>query len=331
MKNKLFALFTVIFLFTSIALFFEVYVRIFVDTGMNYGIEMWKYATQVKTISKVSSIGHEHQAGSSARLMGVDVSINSKKLRDVEIPYVRNKGTLRVLMLGDSLTFGWGVEFNKTTSKLLEKQLNENGFKSEVINTGVGNYNTSMEVAYFLNEGKKYNPDIIVLNYFINDAEPTPKYDTDWLSRNSYAYVYGASRMDILLRQLGLRPGWEKYYSNLYKKTSLGRIETEKSIKTLADYSKKNDIKLIVVNYPELRNLKKYPFKIVQDFTNEIAKTVGATYVDLLDIVKGTDESKLWVTREDPHPNGYANTIFAEPIYLAVKKIISNPEFLPQN
>jgi len=331
MKNKLFGGMTVAIVVLSIVISFEIYVRMVVDNGMNYGLEMWKYASQIKTISENPEIGHEHKAKSFSRLMGVDVSINSKKLRDVEIPYKRSIDTLRVLMLGDSLTFGWGVDFDKTTSKLLEKKLNEDGIKSEVINAGVGNYNTSMEVAYFFSEGKKYNPDIIVLNYFINDVELTPKYDNGWLARNSFAYVFLTSRIDILMRQLGLRPDWEKYYSDLYDKASLGRIKTEKSIKSLAQYSKDNDIKLVIVNYPELRNLKTYPFGVVQDFISEIAKTAEVTYVDLLEIVKDTEEPKLWVSREDPHPNGYANKIFVNPILSAVELLITKRKLQPQN
>ena len=56
-------------------------------------------------------------------------------------------------MLGDSLAFGWGVPVEKTSSKQLEQMLINAGHDVEVINTGVGNYNTEMEVAYFLERG----------------------------------------------------------------------------------------------------------------------------------------------------------------------------------
>ena len=77
-------------------------------------------------------------------------------------------------MLGDSLTVGWGVNAEATFSKRLESLLNGNGTHAEVINAGAGNWNTIQEVQYFLTKGYKYRPDIIVLNYFLNDAEPVP-------------------------------------------------------------------------------------------------------------------------------------------------------------
>jgi len=324
MKNKLFGFLTGIFCLLFVGISAEIYVRTVVDDGMNYGLEMWKYAARVKTVSKIPSIGHEHQANASARLMGVDVSINRNKLRDNDIAFEREKNVLRILMLGDSLTFGWGVKIEETVSKRLERQLNETGIASEVINTGVGNYNTSMEVAYFLNEGHKYKPDIVVLNYFINDAEPTPTYSNGWLARHSFAYVNLSARWDILLRQLAVRPGWLKYYSKLYDENSPGRMATVKSIDALVDYSRENGIKLIFVNYPELRNLNDYPFSDVQNFVAAAAKKAKAPYVSLLETVKGLDEAKLWVSPDDSHPNGYANQLFVAPILAAVKDVLAN-------
>src|SRR5262249_49115553 len=80
------------------------------------------------------------------------------------------------LMLGDSFTEGWGVPFGKTFSKRVERLYASRGIRAEVINAGVGNYNTVMEVNYFLSEGYKYQPDIVVLNYIPNDAEPMPRH-----------------------------------------------------------------------------------------------------------------------------------------------------------
>ena len=38
-----------------------------------------------------------------------------------------------------------------------------------------GNYNTTQEVNLLIDKGLKYQPDQVVLFYFINDAEPVPK------------------------------------------------------------------------------------------------------------------------------------------------------------
>src|ERR1700756_3582936 len=130
---------------TAAAIMIELFVRIGIDDGMQFDLEMWKYARDVKAIAANPLIGHQHRPNSHAHLMGVDVAINSKGLRDREFNYERTPGTLRILMLGDSFTEGWGVALDDTFSKRLERLYAANGVKAEVINAGVGNYNTVME------------------------------------------------------------------------------------------------------------------------------------------------------------------------------------------
>src|SRR2546425_4176535 len=93
------------FLIAAIGL--EVLTRFVADDGMQYDLEMWKYARDVKQIAADPLLGHEHAPNRQARLMGVDFRTNSKGLRDREFSYGRVAGKLRILMLGDSFTVGW--------------------------------------------------------------------------------------------------------------------------------------------------------------------------------------------------------------------------------
>jgi lysophospholipase L1-like esterase len=70
----------------------------------------------------------------------------------------------RILLLGDSITFGWGVAEEQTFARRLEQRLG-----AEVINLGVGGYNTAMEKAALEKYGLGYSPDAIVLVYVFND------------------------------------------------------------------------------------------------------------------------------------------------------------------
>src|SRR4051812_38221913 len=204
----------------------ELYVSYAIDDGMQFDLEMWRYARYIKRVSANPAIGHEHTPNTHAHLMGADVKINSQGLRDREFPMTPPPGRIRIMMLGDSLAFGWGVQAEQTSSKRLEKMLLDAGHDVEVINTGVGNYNTEMEVAYFLERGAKLRPHYVVLNYFINDAEPTPRDHSNFLSRHSRAFVYFASRADAALRlaNVGTRTDWKTYYANLYGEEGVGRV-----------------------------------------------------------------------------------------------------------
>lgn len=98
----------------------------------------------------------------------VIVNINSKGMRDKEYSYEKPKGVLRILVLGDSFTWGAGVENNETFSKFLENILDTN---VEVINAGVNGYGTDQEYLFLTTKGYKYRPDIVLLAFCLNDIE----------------------------------------------------------------------------------------------------------------------------------------------------------------
>src|SRR5262245_53690355 len=131
----------------------ELGVRIYSRWAIVYDIEMSRYANEIKAASPNPLIGHVHRPNADAYLMGTAVKINSDGLRDREYP-VERTASRRILFLGDSLTFGWGVEKAKTFEESLETKLNETR-PTEIINLGTGNYNTEQEVNFFLEKGLK--------------------------------------------------------------------------------------------------------------------------------------------------------------------------------
>ena len=174
-------------------------------------------------------MGHEHVPNQSGVYMSVPVSINSVGWRDREYSLKKPDHTVRIMMLGDSVTFGWGAPPEGVTSNVLESLMNqsENSRHYEVLNTGIGNTNTAMQTAYFLNEGFRYQPDIVVLNYFINDAEPTPSRKQSFFVEHFYAAVFLAGRLDVLMRSYFERGDWKTYYKNLYGENQSGWQEGE--------------------------------------------------------------------------------------------------------
>ena len=318
-RNFFFSVLVVALSLCAVAVFLEVGIRIAFHEKREYSLEMWKYAKELKRTAEDPKVGHEHIPGKSGRFMGVEISINSHKLREREVAFEKPAGVKRILMLGDSVTFGWGVAFDQTTSKQLEALLNpSNGpRKYEVINAGVGNYNTQMEVQYFFNEGVKYSPDMVILNYFINDAEEIPRYKGNFLNENLHSWVYLSGRLDALLRTFGIgKRDWNAYYADLYRDDAPGWQQTQPSVKRLGNHCRSAGIPCLLVNYPELHNLRNYPFKHVNFKLEALARSAGMEYVDLLPAVIAVPEDTLWVTVPDPHPNALANTHFAKALHL---------------
>lgn len=95
--------------------------------------------------------------------------------RDWVVP--RPAGVLRVMVLGDSLTFGNAEAFENIYSKVLERRLNRTLGSIEVVNVSAGGWNTGNEVAFFLQEGRQYDPSILVLGFYPNDWVSPPRPD----------------------------------------------------------------------------------------------------------------------------------------------------------
>ena len=105
-------------------------------------------------------------------------NINSQGLRNPEISSKKEK--IRILVLGDSFTEGWGVDYNDTSSKKLNDYLGEN---FEVINAGVVSYSPTPEYLYLINKGINLEPDIVILNYDNSDIRG----DIDYLANSKFA------------------------------------------------------------------------------------------------------------------------------------------------
>jgi hypothetical protein len=89
------------------------------------------------------------------------ITTNSKGLRDREYGGERSDKPL-ILTLGDSVTFGWGVELDETYPKQLERL-----FKGsvDVVNAGVWGYNTLQEIEYVKSGASGYRPDLVMVGF----------------------------------------------------------------------------------------------------------------------------------------------------------------------
>ena len=288
-------------------LLMEPLTRLFLDTGKLYEVEMWKYATRVKERDYRPDIGHRHRPNAHATLMGEDVRTNAYGFRGPEISDKPAPGVARIAFVGDSITMGWGVAEQDVYSSQVIDILKAQGRKVDGYNLGVGNYNTQQELALFKDVGMKVKPDIIVLLYFINDAEPIQKYDQiSWLEEHSEAWVVLNYRLDALRRQYGVQPDWRHYYRNLYNEDAPGWIKTKQSLAEFAALARQMGVPLVVFNIPELRELKPYAFADITAKVRSVVEALKVPFVDLLPSVENLDPSSLWVTVPDPHPNGKA-------------------------
>ncbi len=297
----------------------EVALRVIFAHSLDYSMEMWKYAVALKRPVADPKLSFIHAANGSAFLMGVEVSTNSATLRDREYPRQKAAGVFRIVMAGDSTTLGWGVPLEQTTAKHLESELNRMqipGRRFEVLNAGVGNYNTVQEVEHYLAIDRAFHPDLVILECFINDAEPVPRERNAGLLGHSYLAAFTFSRFDAALRIAKLRPQWREYYSSLYRDGSPGFEAEKDAFAKLATITRDDQSKLLVTILPELHQINAdYPFTAEHRKIEAFLAKQHVPTIDLIDGLRGHGlESSLWVTPADDHPNGKANALIVAQI-----------------
>lgn len=117
-------------------------------------------------------LGQRLAPGYDGWFAGVPVRINSLGFRDArDYPLAKSANTFRILVLGDSVTFGHGALSDTTYPYLFEQRLKQ--WRPEVDwqvwNLGVPGYNTRQELKYLERVGPRYQPDLVIVGFYEND------------------------------------------------------------------------------------------------------------------------------------------------------------------
>jgi hypothetical protein len=98
---------------------------------------------------------------------------NAHGLRDRDRP-AKRPGTRRVLVIGDSYTWGYAVAEEAAYPQAAERLLATLGHSDiEVVNGGIPDYNSRQERQLLAQLLPLYQPDAVFLGYVVNDAEPS--------------------------------------------------------------------------------------------------------------------------------------------------------------
>lgn len=129
--------------------------------------------------SSVPGLPFELTPGAHGTYAGAEVSINALGQRGPEIERAKPPGTFRVVAIGDSLTFGYGAPQDDVWPAALERRLGADpsrvGARAvQVVNLGVSAYNSANEARVLEAKALDFDPDVIVVGYFLNDPQIAP-------------------------------------------------------------------------------------------------------------------------------------------------------------
>lgn len=112
-------------------------------------------------------------------------SINSKGIRsNCEIPYEKAGNIQRIVVLGDSFGMGYEVSLEDSFTSQLSRFLEAKGVQVEVVNLSVSGHGNAEQYIMLVNEGFKYHPDLVLLQWHSTDIQ-------DNIRSNLYALENG--------------------------------------------------------------------------------------------------------------------------------------------
>jgi len=277
-------------------------------------------------------IVYELKPGLRATFIGVPVAVNRAGFRERELARAKPPGTFRIVGLGDSVMFGWGVPAEATYLRVLEDMLQAraDGVRYETLNFAVPGYNAVMEVETFGAVARHYQPDLVVIGYIPNDDQlPTfMKRSTLRFPGNLYTYslvVHGYRAMRNRSRDLmparaeflGARmAAWGDVpapYRGMEGPEAVRRayermaaLTGESGVPVLVIGSHRGNLDAALVSDLEAR--RRFSFVDARDVHEAYQRKHGRT-LSATDVV---------LSQKDGHPNPLGHRVFAEGLYEAM-------------
>ncbi|MGB0909143.1 MAG: GDSL-type esterase/lipase family protein [Nitrospirales bacterium] len=296
----------------------EVGIRMMDPFGISYLEETNKYH-----LDKIpdDSLIYKHQPGLKKVYQKVEVTTNEMGLRERSLQK-KQMGELRLLLLGDSITFGWGVPEEHTFSRKLEAILRMKLDRNvTTINSGVGSYNTLQEYNFLQHYFDTLQPDMISLLYNSNDIQPVDLPFDPW-SKKSFRGKSPPETINLLLRKIWLCRLFIYYPLELAAYTqateahsvdtrSVGRNQSMSYLQKMARFCRDRNIPFAIFYYQGIGGMTKLDHSLFTEITG-IGKNFGFHVFKVKAYHTESEIPAIINSKIDPHPNRYGHQNLAD-------------------
>lgn len=270
--------------------------------------------------------------------------INSAGIRDrEELTGRKPPGQRRLVCIGDSFTFGWGIPEEQNWVRMLEERLRADARDVRTVNCGAAGTVCIDEYVHGLRTRfASFEPDAVLLTICLNDLV-----GSDGLMVLGPPVDTGSALLDLLQGALGygplnLQPGIDwvgelltmpEVYPDGTPNPRFGDDKPhaamwsqgvpQKYLREAKSWCQERGIAFMVVLWPFLQGLgadRYYPF---QDLHDLVASDMGDAGIPLLDVtpwLRETNHEDLWVTPADMHPNPKAQALVIDAITAFVRE-----------
>jgi lysophospholipase L1-like esterase len=246
---------------------------------------------------------------------------NSLGYRDREFVVPKPAGLYRIAVIGDSLTFGGGLDEPDRFTSLIDEQLRPRG--AEMLNLGGPGRDLPEHLDALEQDALPLAPDFIVLQLFVNDFEDPDEVRSredrtpgihQWLMRRSALYTVASIEWGTIQGELGLIETYpERMRRTLSDQAMPASIKSAKLLRAFIHKCRDAHRPLAVVFFPHLAfDLKHgYPFEYLNERVERICREEGVPYLDLRPLFSVATPGSLQVNRFDAHPSAKAHRMAA--------------------
>lgn len=272
-------------------------------------------------------LGFELRPASVARAE-VEYRINAAGLRGPEVTVEKPPDTRRVVVLGDSIAFGYWVAESDAFPRQLEALLNASrggGPRVEVLNFGVPGYNLDQEIETLRARALAFSPDLVVVAFCLNDLEGLFSYELGLVQDRAARRSTRLGRLREVFLGRSLLLSWVEYrLSELEARRRFVRARNPTGETPQAEAVPRQraalDGKLavvrallaargipgVVVVFPVLgTRFERYPYRELHAAVIQAAEGAGLAAVDLLGCYAAYDFRDLRVDVVHPSPLGH--------------------------
>jgi lysophospholipase L1-like esterase len=269
--------------------------------------------------SEDAELIYELIPGAEGVCQGNHVKINSSGFRDDEFPAVPPAGARRIVILGDSVAWGWGVTAEDAFPQVLERLLVERAPEHEhaplVYNLAVDGYSTQQELRLLEIRALGLEPDVVVISYVLNDPD---------VSDGGLARHFGGVRRSELLYQVrkaawlirrpralrtGPDPAWDYHHFVHHDRRELVRHQFER----LGELARRERLTLVVAVIPVFKwdpSGGSYAGADLHASIERLCQGNGIQFIDLYEELSARDPADIafdvW------HPNEAGHEAIAE-------------------
>lgn len=269
------------------------------------------------------------------------VRINDQGTRGADFNPIKSSNTIRLVSLGDSKTFGWGLSEAETYSGRLEKLLQDRvgpHRRVEVINAGVNAYSYPQMLAYFRDTALKYSPDMVIIgdaNLWTQFSEKnSPEFVRQFMNRVRLKNFLRRFAMYHYVVEVKLKEVYEQQRSKFIpvdpKQDTLFKEQQQKdpdalfrdAIEQLCRVAITNNVKPLLLYMPTLTDLKK-PAETNNVLCAKalVGEALNTPVVDMTAELESKAES-LYLDADPVHFNVTGNEIIARKLFEAVCKAL---------